>query len=61
MLQIAPYNHQKVNSVIFRQVSIGLYGHIWYVGMVVTLDVGEADIIHLRAKEVVGERLAYRH
>ena len=58
-VQIAPYNHQKVNSAIFREVQLDCMRTIPNVGMVVTLDVGEADIIHPARKEVVGERLAY--
>ena len=58
-VQIAPYNHQKVNSAIFREVQLDCMRIIPNVGMVVTLDVGEADIIHPARKEVVGERLAY--
>ena len=58
-VQKAPYNHQKVNSAIFREVQLDCMRTIPNVGMVVTLDVGEADIIHPARKEVVGERLAY--
>ena len=43
-VQIAPYNHQKVNSAIFREVQLDCMRTIPNVGMVVTLDVGEADI-----------------
>ena len=58
-VQIAPYNHPKTNSAKFREVQLQLMDSIPNVGMAVTLDVGEPDIIHPARKEVVGERLAY--
>lgn len=58
-VQIAPYNHLNVNSARFREVQLQLMDSIPNVGMAVTLDVGEPDVIHPARKEVVGERLAY--
>lgn len=58
-VQIAPYNHANVNSAEFREVQLDLMDSISNVGMVVTLDVGEPDVIHPARKEIIGERLAY--
>lgn len=58
-VQIAPYNHPNVNSAEFREVQLELMDSIPNVGMAVTLDVGEPDVIHPAKKEIIGERLSY--
>ncbi len=58
-VQIAPYNYANANSALLREAQLRVSDKVDNVGMAVTLDVGEADVIHPARKEVVGERLAY--
>lgn len=58
-VQIAPYNYEKGNSAKLREVQLKTLNRMGNIGMAVTLDVGEPDIIHPARKQVIGERLAY--
>lgn len=58
-VQIAPYEYENANSAELREAQLNVMRDVKNVGMAVTLDVGEATVIHPARKEVVGERLAY--
>lgn len=58
-VQIAPYEHQGVNSAELREAQLEVMRTVSHTGMAVALDVGERYVIHPARKEVLGERLAY--
>lgn len=58
-VQIAPFNYGDVNSAYQREAQMKCANKMSNSGMVVTIDVGECDLIHPGRKDVVGQRLAY--
>ena len=60
-VQIAPYGRydDKVNSALLRETQLKTLDLLDYVGMAVTLDIGEYSSIHPAEKIKVGERLSY--
>jgi len=63
-VQVAPYNWEQndstaYNYAIFREAQEAILQKTKNAGMVVTMDVGEANDIHPRNKKAVGERLAF--
>ena len=58
-VQIAPFEPGKVNAADLRQAQLQTMLQVKHTGMVVTLDIGEKNVIHPAQKETVGNRLAY--
>lgn len=58
-VQIAPLEPGKVNAAFLREAQLKTMLTERNVGMVVTMDIGDKNIIHPPQKEVVGNRLAY--
>jgi len=57
--QIAPYEYDKGDAALLREAQLNIMDSMPGIGMAVTLDVGEKNIIHPSQKEIVGQRLAY--
>jgi len=61
-VQISPYEYNgadKIYSALLRETQMKVMNEIPNVGMACTLDIGEKYNIHPKAKDIVGERLAY--
>jgi sialate O-acetylesterase len=58
-VQIAPFEPGKINAAYLREAQLKTMLSVNNTGMVVTLDIGEKNIIHPAQKETVGSRLAY--
>ncbi|MCU0395182.1 MAG: sialate O-acetylesterase, partial [Chitinophagaceae bacterium] len=58
-VQIAPFEPGTVNAAYLRQAQLRTMQQVKNTGMVVTLDIGEKNMIHPAEKETVGVRLAY--
>lgn len=58
-VQIAPFEPGKVNAAFLREAQLQSMLTVKNTGMVVTMDIGEQQVIHPAQKETVGTRLAY--
>jgi sialate O-acetylesterase len=58
-VQIAPFEPGKTNSAYLREAQLKTMLTVKNTGMVVTMDIGEQNVIHPSQKEQIGTRLAY--